>query len=178
MKRLLFIVICGGALAYGAGLADVHTVYVMPMSHGLDQYLANRLTNERVFQVVTDPKLADAIFTDQVGAGFQAKLADISPTPQPEKPAAKEGDKEDDKDADKKGGNPLIEAMNRSDSPGSSSSFSHGKGTVFLVAAKTREVVWSVYEQPKGSASKDMDRTASDIVSRLKKDLNPGKAHE
>jgi hypothetical protein len=36
------------------------------MSRALDPYLANRLTNQRVFQVVTDSKLADAVvFTDR-----------------------------------------------------------------------------------------------------------------
>jgi hypothetical protein len=51
------------------------------------------------------------------------------------------------------------------------SSLSHAKGTVFLVDAKSRQVVWSVYQLPKGSSAKEMDRTASDIVSRLKRDL-------
>jgi len=36
-------------------------------------------------------------------------------------------------------------------------------------------VLWSVYDLPKGSDSKEMDRTASDIVSRIKKDLGTGK---
>ena len=55
--------------------------------------------------------------------------------------------------------------------PGANSSFSRGKGTVFLVDAKSRQVVWSVYQLPKGSSAKELDRTASDIVSRLKRDL-------
>ena len=57
----------------------MHTVYLLKMSSGLDQYLANRLTADHVFQVVTDPKLADAVFTDQIGEGFQMKLDEIVP---------------------------------------------------------------------------------------------------
>ena len=35
-------------------------MYLLPMPNGLDQYLANRLTKVAFFQVVTDPKTADA----------------------------------------------------------------------------------------------------------------------
>ena len=56
------------------------------------------------------------------------------------------------------------------------STFGRGKGTIFLVDVKTRRVLWSVFEPPKGNPSnKDWDRMASDIVSRLKKDLAPKK---
>jgi hypothetical protein len=55
------------------------------------------------------------------------------------------------------------------------STFGRTKGTVFLVDQKSRQVLWSVFDQPKGSDSKELDRTASDIVSRIKKDLGPGK---
>jgi hypothetical protein len=47
----------------------------------------------------------------------------------------------------------------------------HTKGTVFLVDAKSRQVVWSVYELPKDATSKESDRIASAIVSRLRKDM-------
>ncbi len=36
--------------------SSVHTVYIMPMSHGLDQYIANQLTREHVLDVVADPR--------------------------------------------------------------------------------------------------------------------------
>jgi len=55
------------------------------------------------------------------------------------------------------------------------STFGRTKSTVFLVDEKSRQVLWSVYDLPKGSDSKEMDRTASDIVSRIKKDLGTGK---
>jgi hypothetical protein len=51
------------------------------------------------------------------------------------------------------------------------SAFGRAKGTLFLVDAKSKEVVWSTYDLPKDTTSNQMDRTANDIVSRLKRDL-------
>ena len=86
MKRLALLFSCTATLACAADLGSVHTVYLLKMARGLDQFLANRLTTEHVFQIVTDPKLADAIFTDQIGESFQTKLDEIFPTPEIEKP--------------------------------------------------------------------------------------------
>jgi hypothetical protein len=166
MKRLLLFLSCCAALMRGAELSDVHKVYVLAMSHGMDQYLANRLTNDRVFQVVTDPKLADAILTDHLGEGFQAQLEEIFPTPAPEKPAA-DAEKKDES----KGDLLPTETVNKLANPALNSSFGRGKGMVFLVDAKSRQVIWSAYELPRDSSAKYLDRTASDIVSRIKRDL-------
>src|SRR5450631_4816591 len=87
MKRLTFLFLCSAAMLCAADLAHVHTVYVLKMAKGLDQFLANRLTSDHVFRIVTDPKLADAVFTDQLGEGFQTKLEEFSPTPESDKPA-------------------------------------------------------------------------------------------
>ena len=57
----------------------VHKVYLLPMTNAMEQYLANRLTGLGVFQVVTDPKKADAVFTDGIGASFESRLADLFP---------------------------------------------------------------------------------------------------
>ena len=180
MKRLLLLLSCSGALLGGAELSGVHTVYVLSMSKGLDQYLANRLANDHLFQVVTDPKLADAFLTDRVGESLQSKLEEIFPPPVPEKaapaenpaPAEKPASKADkDKDKDSPTNPMLADTVNKLAAPGASNSFSRGKGNVFLVDAKSRQVVWSVYQLPKGSSAKELDRTASDIVSRLKRDL-------
>jgi hypothetical protein len=72
-----------------ADLAQVHKVYLLPMTNGMDQYLANRLTGLGVFQVVTDPKKADAIFTDHIGEAFESQQAEWFPQ-QPIKPASDE----------------------------------------------------------------------------------------
>src|SRR6266446_5980485 len=78
--RLLFCLMLAGA-TLGADVPGVQAVYLLPMAGGLDQYLANRLTSEGVFRVVTDPKMADAIFTDQLGVGFEQKLTALFTPP-------------------------------------------------------------------------------------------------
>jgi hypothetical protein len=139
------------------------------MARGLDQYLANRVTNDRIFRVVTDPKLADAVFTDRIGDAFQSQMDDLFPQPAPEKPpppAKKDGKKGDDS-------RPALatETVNKVTNPGLNSAFGRGKGMVFLVDVKSRQVVWSAYDPPKGFALSDLDHSASAIVARLKKEI-------
>ena len=59
-------------------LKQVNTVYILAMSGGMDQFLANQITASGVFQVVTDPKKADAIITDRLGEIFETKLAEFT----------------------------------------------------------------------------------------------------
>ncbi|MCU1236761.1 MAG: hypothetical protein JWP63_4728 [Candidatus Solibacter sp.] len=167
MKRLAFLFSCSAALACAADLSSVHNVYLLKMTKGLDQYLANRLTGDHVFQVVTDPKLADAVFTDQIGEGFQMKLEELFPTPESDKPTLKPKPKSEDEET-----SPLLtDTVNKLQNPASNSSFGRARGTVFLVDAKTRQVVWSIFEPAKDASSQSLDRTAKDIVSRVKQDL-------
>jgi len=184
MKRLLFLAACTGALLSAADLEGVHNVYVMPMARGLDQYLVSRLTSDHVFQIVTDPKLADAVLTDRFGDTLQSQLENIFPTPKPPAPPAPAEDPDKaaktekaskhDKDGGATPSNPMFQdTVNKLDAP--SSSFGRGKGNIFLVDAKSRQVVWSTFDPPKGGAARDLDHTASEIVNRLKKDLNPKK---
>lgn len=72
-----------------AELAQVHKVYLLPMTNGMEQYLANRLTSLGVFQVVTDPKKADAIFTDRIGEAFESRQDELFPQ-KPIRPASDE----------------------------------------------------------------------------------------
>ena len=189
MRRFWLLLCCSGTLLCGAELTGVHAVYFMPMARGLDQYLANRLTNEHVFQVVTDPKLADAVFTDRIGDAFQAQMESLFPPPAPATappatappataPASPAAAKKDSKEPKQEEPNAAVlptDTVNKLSNPALNSSFGRGKGTVFLVEAKSHLVVWSTYSPSKGTSGNEMDRTASDIVSRLKKDLNPGK---
>jgi hypothetical protein len=178
MKRLMLLLCGSGALLCAANLDTARTVYILSMSRGLDQYLANRLTSEHVLQVVTDPKLADVILTEQIGEGFQTKLESISPTPKPEKPAPPAKDAKDAKDAkadaeEPAKSNPFLMEPENGPAPvaGSTSPFARNKGVIFLVDAKSRQVLWSTYEPPKSTVGKELDRTAIAIVDRLKKDL-------
>lgn len=174
MKRLA-LVLCVPALLCGADLSGVRSVYLMPMFRGMDQYLANRLTNDHVFQVVTDPKLADAFFTDRIGGGFERQVQSLTeveePAPPPT-PADKTIAAEKEKGSDSR---PITDTVNKLDNPAANSSFGRGKGTVFLVDAKSRQVIWSSYTPSQSSAGKEMDRTATDIVSRLMKDMGLNK---
>ena len=193
MKRCLCLLPLAGALACAADLAAVHSVYLMPMARGMDQYLANQLTNEHVFQVVTDPKLADAVFTDHINESFLAQLEDFSPAPKPSAPPKPAAPESEAKPADEPPAKPspsaakakpgdappppslLAQTENKLSNPATGSGFSRARGTVFLVDAKSRQVIWSIYAPPKDFDGKEMNRTASDIVSHLKRDLNPKK---
>ncbi len=169
MRRVSFLLFCTVAVALSrlgaADLASVQKVYILQMSHGMDQYLANRLTTDHVFWVVTDPKDADAILTDHIGETFEKQMETLLPKPEPVKKAAPPPD------PDKPG--TLLPFDPDAKLPPVRSTFGASKGTLFLVNPKSHQVLWSLYDLPKGSNSKEMDRTASDIVSRLIKDLNP-----
>jgi hypothetical protein len=161
IKLLLLLLVSLAAVASSADLGDVHTVYVLPMAHGLDQYIANVLTAGHVFVIVTDPKAADAVLSDHVNSALQEKL-DVLLAPPPVAPKA--GEKDEVKGS-------LIDPANKLSNPADNSSFGRSRGTVFLVGMKSRQVLWSAYDQPKDSSPKELDHIASDIVSRLKKDM-------
>lgn len=169
MKRLFPLLLCSAALACATDLAAVQSVYILPMSRGLDQYLANRIANSQIFTVVTDPKLAQAVFTEQIGVNFETRMNELFPPPEAVAPPPK-ADTEDE-DAPKKDSMGIGDTVNKLANPAQNSSFGRTKGTVFLVDAKSHQVIWSTYETPLGSGSAKLDRTASDIVDRIKRDL-------
>ena len=146
---LLLCVIALGSplLLCGADSSGVQTVYLLPMANGLDQYVANRLASSGVFQVTTDPKKADAIFTDKLGEAFEQRLDSLI-LPPVEK-SSKESKAEE-------------RAASRV------STFSRSKGTMFLVDAATRAILWSIYQPPKNTSPSELDRTAQRIVGALK----------
>src|SRR5687768_12375336 len=88
MRLVTFLSILAPACVWAAdpALMNVKTVYVMPMGRGLDQYLANHLTQNRIFDVVTDPALADAVLSDRLGPAFEQAFAELYPPPPPEPP--------------------------------------------------------------------------------------------
>ena len=144
MKFLCLLLWTAGVLS--AQLADVHAVYLMPMHGGFDQYLAAGLTGAHALPVVTDPKLADAVLTDHLGAGFEQQwngLRGVAP-------------KEDAKAAE-----------NRPPQ----SSFGRGRGNLFLVDVKSHQVLWSAYRQSRGSSPEAMHRTARHVVADIEKAL-------
>ncbi len=172
---LLLPMLAGAAEIAGS---NVRTVYIMPMQHGLDQYIANQLTREHVLDVVADPIRADALFTDRLGESLETELEKLHPTPKPpEQKEATPPDKEKDKDIDKKEDTsgdkdkPPAPKTYRDAEPPHTSSFGSGKGTMFLVDAHSRVILWSIYEKPTVSDPAHLDRTAKQVVNRLKLDL-------
>ena len=111
------------------------------MAGGLDQYLAQWLTKDHVMQVVTDPKAAEVVMTDRLGEAFEQKMQQIHPEA-----------------ADKKS----------DDSAPHSFRSSKVQGTIFLVDAKSRQVLWSDYQKPpRSNSDKDLNRAAEQIAKKL-----------
>ena len=167
MKLLPFALFLAAAVASDNPLLNhVQSVYILPMGSGMDQYLANKITRQALFQVVTDPHRADAIFTDHIGASFERRLDELYPPPKPEKPKSDAKDaasKAAEKDASK-------EDEHESFAP-PVSSFARGKGTFFLVDRKSRAVIWSTYDRAPNTSADTLDKKADQIVSRLKHDV-------
>ena len=122
------------------GQSPARTVYILPMARGLDQFVAEWLTRDHVMQVVADPKIADVVLTDHLGETFEQKMAEIHP--------------KDDKKSDSNATHTFRS--------------SRGRGTVFLVDAKSRQVLWSDYEKVPGSMT---DKNLNDEAERIAKKL-------
>jgi hypothetical protein len=142
-----------------AGLGDIKTVYLLPMSNGLDQYLAQQLTAGAVLQVVTDPQKADAVLTDHLGESFEQSMIDLYQT----KPKAddKAGDATAGNTNEDKGASPARSGMQGK----------RGRGTIFLVNRRTHDVLWSVYELPKDNRPAGLRRSAGRISGQLAKSI-------
>jgi len=153
-------------------LHEVKRVYILAMGNGMDQYLANQLTTAGVFEVVTDPKRADAIVTDRVGEPFEDKLDNLYPPPKPEKPQPTSNP---DANSDATGNaNTTKEPSAQLDFSGGSvhtSSFGRSKGNYYIVDRSSRVVLWSIYERPKNTSPRELTRTASRVVKHLQADL-------
>ena len=165
-------------------LHEVKRVYILAMSASMDQFLASQLVKAGVFEVVTDPKKADAIITDRVGESLENKLDDLYPPP----PAPK-AKKEKESDETKPAADSTSEAP-KTEPPKSArdinsdklagvdltggarpTTMGHGKGNIFIVSRGSRAVLWSTYEPPKNNTSRELTRTAERVVKHLQEDL-------
>jgi hypothetical protein len=145
MKWIRSGVFLAMAFAAAAQTAGVRTVYVLPMSGGLDLFVAQWLAKGQTVHVTTDPKSADAILTDHLGEDFEHKLDQL---------LAKKDEK-----------------ANSSSQPERYSPGRH-RGTVFLVDPKTHQVLWSDYEKPPTSRSSDkLNHEAQSIAKKLSESL-------
>jgi hypothetical protein len=167
MRWTVFLLVSVLAGAAEIGGSSVRTIYVLPMGHGLDQYVANRLTRDGVLEVVADPARADALLTDSLGKPLETELEKLHPTAKPQ-----EADADADSDDSDTPQKPRTKkTFTTSEAP--VSTFARGKGTLFLVDARSRAVLWSVYERPVKSTPDQLDHTAKLVVDRLKHDLAP-----
>ncbi|MDQ6760794.1 MAG: hypothetical protein M3Z32_13155, partial [Acidobacteriota bacterium] len=121
MKRFwLAVSVC--AIALGAAhpqLLQVHSIYILPMGGGMDQFLANCLTRFGKVQVVTDAQHADTILTDRVGEPFEKKLDELYPPPEVETDA-------DDKATDE-AATPATGVTLKDEQPMNRASFARGR---------------------------------------------------
>jgi len=154
---LTFFAGLGCSTLLHAQLKQVQSVYLLPMGGGLDQYLATRLVEHHMFQVVTDPQRADAIIVDRIGEGLEEKLAEMYP----EEKKKAESDADKDKDKDKK-----TDHAGNSSKVGSTN-LQRGKGTIFLVDRRTHTVLWSIYSPSKSTSAPDVHRNAELIAKKL-----------
>jgi hypothetical protein len=172
MKFFCGLVIGAAMLAFAAvnpQLKQVNAVYILAMSGSMDQFLANQITTSGVFQVVTDPKKADAIITDRLGESFETKLSELYPPPAPPAPPAATSDDAKKPGDEKKGLMDFGGGAQRVNSGG------RGKGNLFIVDRKSRIVLWSIFDPPKDSTPGELSKTAERVVKRLKNDLSDKK---
>ncbi len=148
-------------------LSRVRSVYIWPMLNSFDQYLAEQISEEDVFEVVVDPKLAGAVLTDRIDAPFLAAMEEFFPLPQPDEAEKGEAKKEEDESGDS------IEAGVRLQRP-TNRALSRPKGTLFLVDVSSRRVLWSTFLKEFQPSPNKLHGQARDVVVRLKKQLTPG----
>ena len=145
-------------------LGRVEKVYLWPMSNSLDQFLAEQVATEGVFDVVVDPKRAQAILTDRISSKFLEGMEELFPTPE----EIAEAEKEEEGGADDRASTP-VGAYRPERSPIYSAS--RAEGAVFLVDVNTREVLWSTFLKGYDTTPKAMHKQARMVVMRLKKQL-------
>jgi hypothetical protein len=144
--------------AADAGLTQVRNVYLLPMSGGLDQFIAGRLAAQGRYNVVTDPEQADALITDRIGADFEERFAELYPPPPPP------NDEKEKKAAEE----PSVATLFGESAGGRRiSSFGRGKGNVFLIDRGSKRVLWSTWLRPRGTRPDDLHRSAETVVDRL-----------
>ena len=165
----MVVLIVGGAslgMAQAPSLESVKTVYFWPMRHSLDQYLAEQLSTGGMFQVVVDPKIADAIITERIDAPFLKAMDEMFPTP------GSDTSKSQESTTGSETSTGSVETGLQPSRP-ANRPLGQPAGTVFLVHAASRKVLWSTFIDQKDVLPKNLHRQARDIVGRLKREAFP-----
>lgn len=141
---LLPVLLCGLAAGGQSQLPSRYqTVFIRSMANALDEHLASRLTSNRVMWVVLQPWNADAVITDSLDDDFWNWLEQTYPA------AAKA-------------------EHSQTGLRGYGYSSGRHSGTIFLVDPRTRLVLWSIYELPRGSSPAELERSATRITTQLR----------
>ncbi len=144
-------------------LNQVQTIYLMPMANGFDQYLANSMRKVPQIRIVTDSSKADAVFSDRIGASFEAKLDEMETAAKEKAAAAAPASAADDAKIDSKQGFKFAPKM--------VTTIGRGKGSYFIVDRRSRLVLWSSFHLTKDSMPKTLHATADIIATELEKDF-------
>ena len=146
-------------------LQNVGKVYLWPMSNAFDQYLAQQITAEGLFEIVVDPKLAGTIMTEKIDNTFLQSLDELFP------PEGGSDNKENTADKAKTGDS--LESDFRMRRPGN-----HPKGaprgTLFLVDVASRKVIWSTYLKEFDADPNALHKQARGVAGKLKDQMKPG----
>jgi hypothetical protein len=134
-------------------------LYLWPMINAFDQYLAEQITADGVFEVVVDPKLANTIMTERIDSTFLKAMDELFPRPaangESEKAAA--NTKNDDS----------IEGGGRDRRPANHPR-GQARGTLFLVDVASRKVVWSTYLKEFDPSPNKLHSQAGSVVEKLR----------
>ncbi len=146
-------------------LQNVGRVYLWPMSNAFDQYLAQQITAEGLFEIVVDPKLAGTIMTEKIDNTFLQALDELFP---PEDSAIKK-----EKTAEKTKSGDSLESDFRMRRPGNHPKAAP-RGTLFLVDLASRKVIWSTYLKEFDADPNGLHKQARTVVEKLKGQMKPG----
>ena len=163
MVRIFFSLLVPATVCLqAADLRGIRSVYAWPMTKSFDQYLAQQITAEDVFDVVVDPKLAGAILTDRIDAPFLAAMDELFPLPEDEAAQAAEDEAADTAESDEsiEAGGAMKRPKNRV--------LGRPHGTLFLVDVRSRKVVWSTYLKEYEPTPNKLNQLARGVVEDLK----------
>ncbi len=163
MVRIFFSLLVPATVCLqAADLRGIRSVYAWPMTKSFDQYLAQQITAEDVFDVVVDPKLAGAILTDRIDAPFLAAMDELFPLPEDEAAQAAEDEAADTAESDEsiEAGGAMKRPKNRV--------LGRPRGTLFLVDVRSRKVVWSTYLKEYEPTPNKLNQLARGVVEDLK----------
>jgi len=159
--RLAAALLLSGVCAAAAPpqLPAAGKLYLWPMTHAFDQYLAEQITADGVFEVVVDPKLASTIMTERIDSTFLKAMDEFFPRPA--------GNSQTEKAAGNTKNDDSIEGGGRDRRPANHPR-GQARGTLFLVDVASRKVVWSTYLKEFDPSPNKLHSQAGNVVEKLR----------